>query len=200
MKISELKVKGMFDEKEFVEIDLAKVHDLEVKEFISIAEVSMLRNDVAEKCLELNDDLLLECNFITKKMATDVGLLFYFAGVEFDAEGSLVEDYDLLTSYGVLNVIKDKINQTHLAEILDIIDLEVEQRIGLNNSVETSMARVAVSVDKGINAIVKMAETIVKKLPSNRQINNLLKNLVKELKGLDLKTLGFNIKEEMKDD
>ncbi len=169
MKVSEMRKNG--------------VKDFEVKKYLPIAVVAQIVDNVASACVKANDDARLYCDFVSKKINTDVNFLVHFAGVDFDGENDIA-DYDWLVEESVLEVFYAKSNVAYVSEIKEMIDSEIAQRIAMDNSVDASIAKAVVHFADAL-------EVLQKKFPTNRQINNIVKNLGEQLKGLEnLNVLG----------
>ncbi|HCW05000.1 MAG TPA: hypothetical protein DGK91_11055 [Clostridium sp.] len=167
MEVSELR-KNYDDGKEL---------EIKVKKRISTAAMSLLVKDVVDNCLKINDDGLLECDYVMRKLSTDIWVMFYFAGLEFPGKDNM-KNYDWLVENGIVDMVYDQIDKKYMDMILEIIDREINQRIALTNSVEASVAKVVMVLEKGIDAVIK-------KLPSKTQISNLIKESSKEVKNFD---------------
>ncbi len=155
---------------------------IEVDKSIPIGAVSIMVGDIADACVKANDDGMLYCDFVSKKLNTDVNFLVHFANVEFDGEND-IEDYDWLWANGVIKLVYDAIDKDYVDMINGLINDEIRQRIALANSVEASVA-------KGVAILANGIDAVIKNLPTSHQINNLLKNVSSELKGFDPEKLG----------
>lgn len=154
---------------------------LEVKKNVPIAVLAQIADSVRAACVKANEDGRLYCDYVSKKLNTEVNLFGHFAGIEFDKENTIAE-YDWLVEEGKLDELYSQIDNK--SELFELIDAEVNQEIALANSVEASVAKAAVYF---INAL----EILQEKLPTNEQIKDTVKTLSKEMKGLgDLKVLG----------
>jgi len=172
MKISELK-KCFSEGKDF---------DIKVEKSIPIGTISIMVGDTADACVKANDDGMLCCDFVSKKLNVDVNFIVHFADIVFDGEND-IDDYDWLWANGVIKLVYDAIDKDYVDMINGLIDDEIKQRIALANSVEASVA-------KGVAILANGVDAVVKKLPTNRQINNLIKNVGSELKNFDPEKLG----------
>jgi hypothetical protein len=164
--------------------------DIKIEKYLPITVISIMVNDIADACVKVNEDGMAYCNFVSKKLNTDVSFLTQFASIEFDDKNDL-EGYDWLWANGIVKKVYDAIDKDYVDMIKELIDNEVNQRIALINSVEASVA-------KGVRAFVNAIDVIIKRLPSTTQINNLIKKASAELKDFNpekLNVLGDIIKE-----
>jgi len=160
--------------------------DINVKKHVSIAAISAMVKMIVDGCTDINADGLLEVDLINKKLNTDIAIMFHYAEIEFPDGKGLVADYDWMVESGLYDIVMDRIDGRQYFLLLELIDEEIEQRKELTNSIEASVAKLVIAVEKGIDAVIK-------KLPSKKQLSNLIKEAGGEFKNFDpdkLEVLG----------
>jgi len=154
-----------------------------VKRSLPIALVAQIVDSVASACVKANEDGRLYCDYVSKKLNTDVNFLVHFADYKFGNKNDIAE-YDNLVAEGVLDRFYAKVDKDYVENIKRMIDAEIEQQIVLANSVETSVAKAVVYLADALDFIKD-------KLPSSEQMEKTIKGLSKEIKELgDLKIMG----------
>ncbi len=165
--------------------ELRKLHeengdygDIKVREYISIANISLLSKDIANGCTEVTPDGMLEVNFINKKLNTDIAIMFYYADIEFPDGENVVANYDWAIESGLYDTVISNVNDKQLFFIYRLIEDEIEQLKVMANSVEASVAKAVIAVEKGINAIIE-------KLPSSEEMKELAGDVSDKVNNFD---------------
>jgi len=156
---------------------------IEIQKYQSIAAKKVMVDEILDRCLEHDKNGMIVCDFVARKLNIDLVYILNYTNIEFN-ENEVVSDYDWLQENGIVELIKDNINEEELWFIESVVGEEIEQKTALNNSVEAVLNR----------NLVKAVE----KIPTAKELDKLLKKFMKEFQSFDfskLQVLGDIYKE-----
>jgi hypothetical protein len=138
---------------------------IQLKSYIPFVEKKILCDKIIEGSLYEENGMLL-CNYYDKKLFIEISIINNYTDIELDEE-NIVGDYDILCELGITEYILENMNFEESFFIYEMIGNIIKQKIKITNSVENILA-------KGLN-------TLLNKLPNDKQIKSIIKTASKEL-------------------
>ena len=144
--------------------------EVKVKPFNSFIEKQLLCLNVLENCMDVDENGMLVCNYFTRKLVKDINIVKQYSDIEL-SDSDYISEYDFLVQNEIFEYILDRINDSELCFIDEMIDCELEQRIKTYNSLE--------------KIVSNKLQQIIDKLPSPKDLQKLSKSLVKDVNKLN---------------
>lgn len=138
---------------------------IQIKPYISFIEKKIACDKIIDGSL-YEEDGMLACDYYNRKLFTEVFIVSNYTNIELDEE-NIVGDYDILCELGITEYILENMNFEESFFIYEMIGNIIKQKIKITNSVENILA-------KGLN-------TLLNKLPNDKQIKSIIKTASKEL-------------------
>jgi len=167
MKVSELK--ELFNQENIESV----LNQIKVKQYISIGEKSLFIKNIIEQCITDNENRMMICDYLQKKIAIDLNFVLFYSDLELDSE-DVVNDYDFLVENGIIKFIQEEIPESEKYLILDILHEEIGQQLNINNSMEVIFA-------KGVNDLTTIVYGLIDKIPDEKTVQKFIKSNIKLL-------------------
>lgn len=143
---------------------------IEVKPRISFIEKKLLCLNVLENCMDVDENGMVVCDYFLRKLVRDINIIKQYSNIEL-SDDNYISEYDFIVENELWDYILDRINDSELCFIDEMIDCELEQRIKTYNSLE--------------KIVSNKLQQIIDKLPSPKDLQKLSKSLVKDVNKLN---------------
>jgi len=143
---------------------------LEIKPYLPVAEKKLIADSIINSCIEIDENSIMKIDYFNKIIISNMSFIINYTNLEFSEDS--IEDYDFLCKYKILDYIINSIDIDELNFINKLVEDELEQMIKIENSIEGIIA-------KGLNKLIE-------KIPDEKKIKSLSKNLIKDLNKLDM--------------
>lgn len=168
MKLSEIK--------EQIKNGSFNCESIYVRNYIPFLEKKVMVEKIIAGCI-YEENGYLQVDLFDKQLFTDLKFLSAYFDIEDDVQfEELIEIYDLLIEHNYLNPMKDYIGEDWIL-FIDYLDKTLNEKIKYNNSLEGIVA-------KGINRLID-------KLPDEKGMSKLIKDLPKQINKIDPNNLKF---------
>ncbi len=168
------------------------VKEIKVKQYLPLVDKMILiegfeneterYSGIVDDAIKQNNEGMYCIDYISKKIATVLGIIQKYAEIEFDDVEVDNLLYDFCITSGIWNKVKSNIPESEYFEIIGLIDDVIEQEIEIKNSVASVLNRrlnnLASVLNRGLNRFID-------KIPTDKQIKSLSKSLVKDMKNFD---------------
>lgn len=159
-----------------LDIEISKYLDITMKDIIinGFKENDIKVDGIIDNSLEVSEDGVYYINNINFEMFKVVTIVMHYTNIDLSSSEVFKNDnkYDLLVEYGIYAWIRDNIPYRELELLDNLINSELSERIKTLNSTEAILSR--------------SLKTLLEKIPSERKIKNMLKNV----KDFDINKLG----------
>jgi len=143
---------------------------VEIKPYLPVAEKKLIADSIINSCIEIDENSVMKIDYFNKIIISNMSFIINYTNLEFSEDS--IEDYDFLCKYKILDYIINSIDIDELNFINKLVEDELEQMIKIENSIEGIIA-------KGLNKLIE-------KIPDEKKIKSLSKNLIKDLNKLDM--------------
>jgi len=165
---------------------IERCEDLNIKKYLSINFKKILIRRILDLCII--DEDIKRIDFTLKEFAYEYIMLNEYSNINFDTE-EIAELYDELKEYGIIDTILKLIPKSEIEFINNILQKEIEQIQLVDNSM--------------INIVNQVLNKLVDKIPDQKGLIKLIKELPKQfnkvspdsLKHLG-KAMGLNLGEK----
>lgn len=149
------------------QLDTGKPIDeiIEIKQYLSIIEKHLIATKIIDSCITEDKNGLSKIDYFYKMFTTDISLIVNYTNLEFPDE--LIVDYDYLAEMGYVEWIINQIPKSEKNFIMNLVDSELAQMVGINNSVEGILS--------------KNLLKIIEKIPSEKSIQKIIKDIPKSI-------------------
>lgn len=171
MKLSELKQRIESDAitKEFLESEISRY-------YIPFLEKKVIVEQIIDACTYVTDGIV-RVDLFDKQFFTDIKILFAYYNIENDLDiNELTEIYDLLVKSDWITAFEFLIKKD-VALLRQMIDNSLDEYVKSNNSLEGIIA-------KAINKLID-------KLPDEKSMNKIIKDLPKQINKIDPEKLKY---------
>lgn len=131
---------------------------LEIKDYISVVDKRKFVVDVIAACTDDIDDFITVDKF-KMNIYFDMCVLGLYTNIEIASNfNAMIEQYDELCKYGILNKIIEKIKVEYDA-LKVILDAELEALL-IQNSIDAQVVKIANKVNKVINVVIDKLDEV----------------------------------------
>lgn len=142
---------------------------IEVKPFISFIEKKILCLNVLENCMDVNENGMVVCDYFLRKLVQDINIIKQYTNIEI-SDDNYIYEYDFLVENELLDYILDRIVDSELSFINEMINKEIKQRISVSNSIE--------------NILFQKLQLLIDKIPDEKGIKKLMTEAKKQINGI----------------
>lgn len=143
--------------------------------YLPFTQKKILCDNVINASLEYTENDLLQCDYFTRKIILDMSIIVNYTDVEINQD-DILTDYDTLNELGVVEFVLENMNRSEKQFIEEMISKSIGQRIKIENSLEGILV-------KGINKLVD-------KIPDEKSINKIIKNIPKVVNKINPENLN----------
>lgn len=170
MKIEELK-QQLQEKKQLSEL-------IKITSYLSYTKKQIICETIIDNSITENENGMLVCNYFSKKLSKDIYLIINYSNIEIG--DNLLEDYDYLCENKIVDYVLSKIDDNEKNFIYDMIELEIEQKVKIGNSIENL-------INKNLQRFID----VIEKNTDPKALNKLIKTASKEFKNFDPDKLKY---------
>lgn len=148
---------------------------LEVKQYLPLAAKQILINKILEICKK-EENGTSKIDFTLKEFAYEFSLVNQYSNLDCQLD-NIIKFYDELKENGIIDLIIKQIPVDEINFIDYVLEREIEQILNLDNSIE-------IIVGKALNKLIE-------KLPDEKGMNKLIKDLPKQINKIDPSKLQY---------
>ena len=145
---------------------------INVKKYISVADKKELIQSIIDTCLKDSDNGMRYVDHFARRISFDVALIINYTDID---ELDLDDSYDFYNESGIMEYVYDTIPYQEINMINEILDEMLVEQKELSNSISAVVN----------NNLLKVVDIVDRRFPTEKEIQKLLKSLVKSFKDLD---------------
>lgn len=143
---------------------------IQIKDYLPISTKRLICEEIAKNSIIEQDGMKVK-DSIAFTIAFDLMIVQFYSNVDID------EHYDEACEYGIIDYIKDNMNQNEREFISEHSYYMIQNEINTHNSIA--------------GVINRNLQRLIDKTPDSKDLNKLIKNTVKELNKLDPTNLNM---------